>query len=190
MSEENPNEALHLFGWAPGNYVITCRDCPPAYIGNAPTGEKKSYRCRDHATRALAKWAKFLHEDNQRLIEERTALKEAHDKRVTELIRYNSEQVIRRREINAHRMQLIGWVLKAAKQLHFYALNHREKAVNFGVTASEYEDIARSGSSPKSIEYREKEADSFSKSRVNDDLAQEGEEALIWEPDPGNMGRP
>lgn len=87
---------------------------------------------------------------------------EQNDSRISELLRANSVEVIKRREINAHRKVLMEFVQKARNQFRFYAQNHRAKGT----------------------------VDADKKAVVNDQLATEADQALTWECEPGAMGKP
>ena len=89
-------------------------------------------------------------------------LLEAHDKRVAGLIRYNSEQVILRRVINAKLQHLLAAVGPAARVFRNYGVIHRQKGT--------------------------KEGDE--KARANDLQADILEAAMIFEPNPEDFGRP
>jgi hypothetical protein len=95
---------------------------------------------------------------------------DSHDKRVTELIRATSREVIKRREINAHRIILMTLVAKLRDVLRGYARNHRGKDFS-RMTATQIKDTLK-------------------KARANDQLSNECDEAMLWEPEPGAMGRP
>lgn len=87
---------------------------------------------------------------------------EFHDARVTELLKAASTEVIKRREINAHRLKLMDYVRNAGNKFRFYARNHRAKGTL--------------------------EADE--KAQVNDMMADQADRAILWESPPGEMGRP
>jgi hypothetical protein len=110
-----------------------------------------------------------------------------HEKRVTELLRANSEQVIRRREINAHRMKLLEYVSKARDQFRFYARSHREKIPKFEAQMRNYNPETDINSI---IEMEEQISATLEKSRVNEQLADEADAVILWESEPGAMGRP
>ncbi len=55
----------------------------------------------------------------------------------------------------------------AAGQFRSYEEQHRAKAAKHAKVAVEYEEVAQSGSSPKSREWREQEAQSLEKAQVN-----------------------
>lgn len=161
------DQSLKPFGYAPGNYMGTCR------VGHHQMHDvdKRASCCREHAIFKLHQEYLIVSNDNRKVRLELTQLKETHDKRVRELLQAASREVIRRREINAHRIMLLGFVIKACKQLRFYAHNHREKVFTQKLTAQQIMDTQE-------------------KARVNDNLAQEGEEAAIWESPTGAMGTP
>jgi uncharacterized protein YdaT len=166
--EQAVTGVLKGFGWAPGNYMFQCHDCPP---GKHAEGDKRAFRCKDHAIlrlhQALLASIKETNETNDDLAE----LREVHAKRVSELIRANSEQVVRRREINAHRMVLLAYVSKARDKFRFYGRQHRDKIV--------HQDLSQ-----------ELIAATLAKAEVNDQMADEGDAAILFEVEPGAMGRP
>lgn len=84
------------------------------------------------------------------------------DARITELIRYNSEQVVARRVLKAHLDVCLTALQKAAAKFRFYGSNHRQKGTP--------------------------EADE--KAQTNDLMATEMEAAMLWQIDPSEMGRP
>jgi hypothetical protein len=96
---------------------------------------------------------------------------EAFDPRVTELIKANSTEVIKRREINAHRKILMTLLQKLRDVLRGYASNHRSKVHSSSYGAEEKQAAVH-------------------KAERNDQLADEIDEALLWESPPGAMGKP
>lgn len=84
--------------------------------------------------------------------------------RIGELLRYNNQQVEKRRAATA----LLD---EAAKLFRFYEKSHRAKAHGFASTAAEYEGIAQSGSSPVSEKWRAQEADTLAKAERNAEIA-------------------
>lgn len=143
---KTPEPDLTMFGYAPGFYHFHCVDCP---AGTDNMGDKRASRCKEHALQLLA----------TRTIAEQAG---GRDERVTNLIRYNSEQVIKRRELKAHLDVALEALLNASLQFRFYALEHRKKGT----------------------------AEADAKAKVNDDMAHTLEQAIIWEPVPGIMGKP
>ena len=83
-----------------------------------------------------------------------------HDERVTGLLQANNRIVDLAR---AFKVQL----RKNHALFTRYAAEHNKKADAFAVTAKEYEEIAITGSSPRSREWREKEEASRAKAVTN-----------------------
>lgn len=87
---------------------------------------------------------------------------EDHDLRVTELIRYNSEQVVKCRVLKAHLDVCVEALVKASSWFREYGRNHRLKGT------------------------KESDAKAF----TNDVRANLLDNAVTWEIDPSEMGRP
>lgn len=168
---------LETFGWAPGGYSFTCVDCPPGQLlEHRPVGDKRAWRCRDHAIIQMATYLRRAIDDCNANSDALNEAKQTYDKRVTELLRAASREVIKRREINAHRMMLLRLVFKLRDVLRRYARNHRNKA----------EAMDAENHTMHDPDYY----DRMSKAKVNDDLANECEEAILWESPTGDMGTP
>jgi hypothetical protein len=183
--------ALIRFGWAPGDYSFTCRDCPlDLSVDNLRCGNKHSIRCKEHAIYQLHQHYLIAENDNRelrKLLEKQTL---EHDKRVEELIRANGREVVRRREINAHRMKLLEYVTKARDQFRFYARQHREKIPTFELDLTLY-DIERDPSLQGDVDRINGLIEATQeKARVNDQIADAADEAILWECEPGAMGKP
>jgi hypothetical protein len=199
MSKDEPTiEELALFGWAPGNYMFTCRDCPEKVPGpeanNAmATGAKRSYRCREHATAQwqriqnkddliiqLESWppipsspietSQLMHEAASEIRMLRAAVYFIGNERISSLIRYNSEQVVKRRVLMAKVKLLTKALTGAARQFRYYATEHRKKAE--AATDSTIQLAA------------------FNKAHTNDTWADMMEVAANFELDPSEMGKP
>jgi hypothetical protein len=96
-------------------------------------------------------------------------LLEGHEKRVAGLIRYNSEQVILRRVINAKLKHLLVVVGPAARVFRTYAQHHRNKV---------------NSRTPKG-----QITETMERARINDLQADILEAAMIFEPNPEDYGR-
>lgn len=170
--EQENDLFLRKYGYAPGNYLRTC------IHGSHPMKnvDKRARRCREHAIFLLHQQLLILEIDNAEKAKEIASLKERLDFRVRELIQAASREVIRRREINAHRMVLMTLLLKLRDVLRGYAKNHRDK-----VHTLEGNKFNRD---------REVIHTTMKKAKRNDQLADEIDEALLWESPTGAMGTP
>lgn len=86
----------------------------------------------------------------------------SNDKRISNLIRYNSEQVIKRRELQAHLDVCLKALQVARHQFTDYARQHRTKGTQ----------------------------DGDAKADINDAMASMIDEAMVWQSEPGSMGKP
>lgn len=170
-TQKQENDAdLKRFGYAPGNYSGTCIH-GPHLMENV---DKRAVRCREHAIFLMHQQLLILEIDNAEKAKEIDGLKQRLDFRVKELLQAASREVIRRREINAHRMKLIGFVLKARDQFRFYERNHTLKAQKMG-------PLGRSTPERDAV---------LEKASVNDQFANEADEVVLWESPTGAMGTP
>lgn len=83
------------------------------------------------------------------------------DKRVSDLINANSREVIRYRVVNAKLKRLLEMAQKAAATFRRYGVLHRAKQTE----------------------------DGDRKALVNDQIADELEQAMLWEPNPDDYGK-
>lgn len=170
--EQLNNEFLVGYGYAPGNYMGTCR-----YGDHTMQDvDKRAICCREHAIQQLHQRFLIIDNDNRQMHELIQNQQRVYGQKISELMRYNSEQVVRRREINAHRLKLLAFVIKARDVFNKYARNHQEKADAMDAEHQTMHDDAY--------------MDRMTKAQTNNILSCEADEALIWESEPGAMGRP
>lgn len=96
------------------------------------------------------------------LAENASQLLSKQDERITDLIRYNSTEVVRRRVLAAKLRVAYGALLKAGETFRRYGKLHREKQTVDGDT----------------------------KAQANDQMADIMEQAIVWDIDPAELGRP
>lgn len=172
------DEDLKPFGWAPGGYAINCIECPKNVRGMAMQnggGDKRSLRCKKHATEAWRRGPiQIDYSREERYVEiadrilhsvhpavDLVRIFKAHDVRVEELIRYNSEEVIKRRVLKAKLDFCLTLMTKLRDVLRRYARNHRNKNT----------------------------LEAAQKAEVNDQLADEIDAAFCYDPDPSDYGK-
>lgn len=112
-------------------------------------GDKRASRCKEHALQLLA--TKSIMEASG-----------ARDERIASLIRYNSEQVILRRETQARLLNAYEALKAARSQFLDYARQHRAKGT----------------------------PEAHAKAEVNMAMADMMNEALSFHLEPGSMGKP
>jgi hypothetical protein len=95
---------------------------------------------------------------------------ESHDDRVKGLIKACSTEVVKRREINAHRLVLLSLMQVLRSVFKYYAKNHREKDFD-GMTENQIQLT-------------------LIKAKTNDEWANKIDEAILWQSPAGAMGTP